>query len=102
MPLPSFFGQETGLQLPKTYGICDSALRSAQFQVLCPEKGAHKGRPYPIQVALRGCVPIWCNCPELRGDCRGEGQGERGGGGGGGVVGGSCWRRLKGQVAEGQ
>ena len=46
VPLPSFFGQETGLQSPKTYGICDSALRSAQFSALCPEKGAHKGRPY--------------------------------------------------------
>ena len=48
VPLPSFFGQETGLQLPKTYGICDSALRSAQFQALCPAKGAHKGRPYRL------------------------------------------------------
>ena len=49
VPLPSFFGQETGLQLPKTYEICDSALRYAQFSALCPKKGAHKGRPYPIQ-----------------------------------------------------
>ena len=56
--LSSFFGQETGLQSPKTFGICDSALRSAQFQALCPEKGAHKGRPYPIQAASRGFVPI--------------------------------------------
>ena len=58
VPLPSFSGQETGLQSPKTYGICDSALRSAQFQALSPEKGAHKGRPYPIQAASRGFVPI--------------------------------------------
>ena len=51
VPLPSFFGQETGLQSPKTYGICDSALRSAQFQALCPEKGAHKGGRAPTRGA---------------------------------------------------
>ena len=56
--LSSFFAQKTSLQSPKTYGICDSALRSAQFQALCPEKGAHKGRPYPIQAASRGFVAI--------------------------------------------
>ena len=56
--LSSFSGQETGLQLPKTQRNCDSALRPAQFQALCPEKGAHKGRPYPIQAASRGFVPI--------------------------------------------
>ena len=35
----------------KTYGICDSALRSAQFQALCPKKGAHKGGRAPTRGA---------------------------------------------------
>ena len=48
VPLPSFFGQETGLQSPKTFGICDSALRSAQFSALCLGEGTHKGRPYQL------------------------------------------------------
>ena len=48
VPLPSFFGQETDLQSPKTYGIFDNALRSAQFSALCPGEGTHKGRPYQL------------------------------------------------------
>ena len=60
-PLPSFIGQETGLQSPKTYGICDSALRSAQFQALCPGEGTHKGRPY--QFSSLGVMP-WGGHPQ--------------------------------------
>ena len=50
-PLPSFFGQETGLQSPKTYGIGDRAL--LHFQALCLEKGTHKGRPYQLSSRQR-------------------------------------------------
>ena len=61
VPLPSFFGQETGLQSPKTFGICDSALRSAQFSALCPGEGTHKGRPY--QLFSLGVMP-WGGHPQ--------------------------------------
>ena len=83
VPLPSFFGQETGLQSPKTYEICDSALRSAQFSALCPGEGTHKGRPYqnvvfsrryalgraPTRGAPTNCF-LQALCPGL---CPGEG-----------------------------
>ena len=61
MPLPSFFGQETGLQLPKTVGICDRSVRSARFSAFCLEKGTHKGCPY--RLSFRGDMP-WEGAPQ--------------------------------------
>ena len=54
VPLPIVFSRRLALGRAPTRGAPTDCLLSA----LCPEKGAYKGRPYPIQAALRGFVPI--------------------------------------------
>ena len=50
VPLPIVFSRRFALGRAPTRGAPTDCLLSA----FCPEKGAHKGRPYPIQAALRG------------------------------------------------
>ena len=54
VPLPIVFSGRYALRRAPTRGAPTNCLLSA----LCPEKGAHKGRPYLIQAASRGFVPI--------------------------------------------
>ena len=49
-PLPIVFSRRFALGRAPTRGAPTDCLLSA----FCPEKGAHKGRPYPIQAASRG------------------------------------------------
>ena len=49
-PLPIVFSRRSALRRAPTRGAPTDCLLSA----FCPEKGAHKGRPYPIQAASRG------------------------------------------------
>ena len=58
-PLPIAFSPRYALGRAPTRGAPTYCLLSA----LCPGEGAHEGRPYPIQAASRGFVPISCNCP---------------------------------------
>ena len=50
VPLPIVFSRRFALGRAPTRGAPTDCLLSA----FCPEKGAHKGRPYPIQAASRG------------------------------------------------
>ena len=52
--LPIGFSRRSPQGRAPTRGAPTNCLLSA----LCPGKGTHKGRPYPIQAALRGFVPI--------------------------------------------
>ena len=49
-PLPIVFSRRSALRRVPTRGAPTDCLLSAFW----PEKGAHKGRPYPIQAASRG------------------------------------------------
>ena len=53
-PLPIVFSRRYALGRAPARGAPTDCLLSALF----PEKGAHKGCPYPIQAASRGFVPI--------------------------------------------
>ena len=53
-PLPIVFSRRLALGRAPTRGAPTDCLLSA----FGPGKGTHKGRPYPIQAALRGFVPI--------------------------------------------
>ena len=50
VPLPIVFSRRFALRRAPTRGAPTDCLLSA----FCPAKGAHKGRPYPIQAASRG------------------------------------------------
>ena len=54
VPLPIVFSRRFALRRAPTRGAPTDCLLSA----FCPGKGTHKGRPYPIQAASRGFVPI--------------------------------------------
>ena len=54
VPLPIVFSMRIALGRVPTRGAPTDCLLSA----FGPAKGTHKGRPYPIQAALRGFVPI--------------------------------------------
>ena len=50
VPLPIVFSRRFALRRAPTRG----APTDCPLSAFCPEKGAHKGRPYPIQAASRG------------------------------------------------